>query len=110
VHDVAVTPPRADAAGYEGGAERGEPQVSSDDEVTLGELRRRLSDLQAAMHDLVNRMDRDYVRASELERIRMEFDRRVGAVESTWMWVGRTFGAVIIAALLGIIATKGQLG
>jgi hypothetical protein len=84
--------------------------LSDDDQVTLGELRRRLADLQTAMHDLVQRMDRDYVRASELERLRMEHDRRISAVESAWAWAGRTVGGVIIIALLSLIVTRGQIG
>lgn len=82
------------------------PQQQPDDLggfVTLGEVVRRLSDVQQTVHSLVEKLDRDYARASDLKRT----DGRVDRLEETNRWVARIVVGAVILALLGLVLVKG---
>lgn len=74
----------------------------NDDGVTLGELGRRILDVQAMVHELVGKLDRDYVRTEAMTNL----TRRVEAIEANFTWLWRTIGGVIIVALLGLLITR----
>ena len=96
------------------------------DEPTLGELFRRLSDLQASA-DRAAAKQETYVRATDLAGYERRIsalesalaqlvktvadlaahERRISAIESTLTWVVRTVGGCIILALLGTILIQG---
>jgi hypothetical protein len=72
------------------------------DDITLGELGRRITDIQRTMHDLGSKLDRDYVRTSDLAALR----ERVESIESTMTWLWRLVGGVVIVGLLGLLMTR----
>ena len=72
--------------------------------VTLGEVVRRLADVQQAVHSLVEKLDRDYARATDLART----DGRVDRLEETNRWVARIIVGAVILALLGLVLVKGD--
>ena len=72
--------------------------------VTLGEVVRRLADVQQVVHSLVEKLDRDYARATDLART----DGRVDRLEETNRWVARIIVGAVIVALLGLVLVKGD--
>ena len=75
------------------------------DDITLGEMSRRLADVQATVHELRDKMDRDYVRAADLTAI----DKRVGALEASVTWVVRIVVGAVVVALLGLVIAQGRV-
>lgn len=71
--------------------------------VTLGEVARRVADVQSTVHELVSKLDRDYVRRSDLDNV----DRRLTAVENTITWAVRVIVGAVILALLGLVLVQG---
>jgi ABC-type phosphate transport system auxiliary subunit len=72
------------------------------DDITLGELGRRIADVQTTVHGLTTKLDRDYVRTSDLTGL----VRRIDSLESILSWAQRTVGAVIIVGLIGLLLTR----
>lgn len=71
--------------------------------VTLGEVVRRLADVQQAVHGLVEKLDRDYARQVDLART----DGRVDRLEEWNRWVARIVVGGVILALLGLVLVSG---
>lgn len=74
------------------------------DDVTLGEVVRRLDDLQRTTQQIVERLDRDYVRHDRVA----ELERRVSSLESTLTWTVRLIMGAVILALVGLVLTQGR--
>ena len=74
-----------------------------DDSVTLGEVIRRLADVQSTVHVLSDKLDRDYVRASEFR----DLERRLVSIESTRDWLQKIVLSAVVLALLGLVLTQG---
>lgn len=81
-------------------------------EYSVGELGRRLADITGRLEGLATRMETTYVRfdlfeaskqLSETERAQL--DSRISKLEARSEWLIRTVGAMIIAALLGLVVT-----
>lgn len=68
------------------------------DDITIGEVSRRLGDVQSSIHRIERRLE-EGVRRSELDSL----ERRVGGIEATLTWLWRTVGGIVIAALLGLV-------
>ena len=81
----------------------GIPQQGGGGEITLGELGRRVADVQATVHDLRDKLERDYVRSADLAQV----ERRLTALEATQTWVVRIVLGVVIVALLGLVVKQG---
>ena len=77
--------------------------MAAGDDITLGEVARRLADIQSMVHLLNDKLDRDYVRNVEFA----EIARRVSSLESAITWGVRVVLGIVIAALLGLIITQG---
>ncbi len=84
------------------------------DEPTLGEVARRLTDVQNTVHSLAEKLDRDYVRAAQLAAVERaaedrdkEQDRRISGLESSVTWVVRLVLSAVILALLGLVIVQG---
>lgn len=73
------------------------------DDVTLGEVARRLDNLQRDTHGILERLDRDYVRADSVK----EITRRVTALEDGQRWLVRLVLSLIITALVGVVIVQG---
>ena len=69
----------------------------------MGELGRRLTDVQATVHELRDKLERDYVRSADLAQV----ERRLTAIESTQTWLVRLILGVVIVALLGLVLVRG---
>lgn len=76
------------------------------DEPTLGELMRRLTDLQQTVSDLVHRLEQGYVRVDSVAPL----ERRVASLESSVTWVVRLVIGAVIAALLALVIVQGGKG
>lgn len=79
---------------------------------SLGEVSRRLDDVTSRLEALAVRMESTYVRfdlfeaSKELQETeRKQLEVRVGGLESRSEWLIRTVGAIIIAAVLGVVVT-----
>ena len=77
------------------------------DEITLGEVIRRLADVQQTVHDIQAKLDSpEYARRHDVAGL----ERRVGALESTLTWVVRSvIGVVIVALVAAVVRTGGGL-
>lgn len=81
-----------------------------------GEVTRRLDDVTSRLEALAVRMESTYVRfdlfeaskqLSETERLQMS--QRIDKLESRSEWLIRTVGAIIIAALLGVVIATARV-
>lgn len=73
------------------------------DEPTLGELMRRIVEMQASIEKLTERVENSYVRNSTLEPL----ERRISALESSQSWAVKIVLGVVITALLGLVIIQG---
>lgn len=74
------------------------------DDITVGELDRRLKDLQNGITRIEARLD-NYVAQTQ----HSDLERRVNSLESTYTWISRLIGAIVITALLATIIQNGGL-
>lgn len=81
----------------------GIPQQGGGGEITLGELGRRVADVQTTVHELRDKLERDYVRSADLVAV----ERRLTALEATQTWLVRLALGVVIVALLGLVIRQG---
>ena len=69
------------------------------EEPTLGELGRRLADIQSTVHDLVDELKRSYVRTES----HADLTRRVESLESSRTWIATLIIGAVVLALLGLV-------
>ena len=79
-------------------------------EPTLGEIMRRLDDLSLAVREIPIRIDETYLRRdvheAQMGKVTQSLDHlldRIKKLESRSEWVVRTVGALVIAAVIGLI-------
>jgi hypothetical protein len=91
--------------------------MSPVDDVSTGELARRLNDVQQTvhgfdeklergLHGFDEKLERGYVRTETLQQIVGPLERRVSSVEGQLTWAARLVLGAVILALVALVITQ----
>lgn len=75
----------------------------SDDDISIGELSRRLADIAARLENVVTQFDTTYVRNDYYKALHQTLKDQVEALQDKLMWVSRLLGSAVVTLIVSLV-------